>query len=71
VTGPWAAPDAPTPTRELLIEETIALWQPRCPRPISAEEARQMIENVAGVFNLLARWEAEERGQADVIPDAA
>ena len=69
--GPWAAPDAPTAARERLIEETITLWQPRCPRPLTAEEARQMIENVAGVFNLLARWEAEERGQPDVVPDAA
>lgn len=30
-----------------------------------------MIENVAGFFNLLARWEAEERRQPDVVPDAA
>jgi hypothetical protein len=71
LTGPWVAPDAPTAARERLIEETIALWQPLCPRPLSAEEARQMIANVAGVFNLLARWDVEERGQADVVPDAA
>lgn len=30
-----------------------------------------MIENVAGFFNLLARWEAEERGQAEAVPRAA
>lgn len=71
LTGPWVAPDAPTAARERLIEETIALWQPRCPRPVSTEEARQMIENVSGFFNLLARWEAEERRQPDVLPDAA
>jgi hypothetical protein len=71
LTGPWVAPDAPTAARERLIEETIALWQPRCPRPVTGEEARQMIENVAGVFILLARWETEERGQAGAVPDAA
>lgn len=71
LTGLWVAPDAQTAAGERLIEETIALWQPRCPRPVSAEEARQMIENVAGFFNLLARWEAEERRQPDVVPDAA
>jgi len=69
--GPRVAPDAPTPARERLIEETIALWQPRCSHRLSAEETRQMIKNVAGVFNLLARWDAEERGQEDAVPDAA
>ena len=71
LTGPWAAPGAPTAARAQLIEETIGLWQPRCPRPLSAEEARQMIENVAGFFNLLAQWKAEERRQVDALPDAA
>ena len=72
LTGPWVAPDAPTAARERLIEETIALLQPRCPVRLSAEEARQMIENMASFFNLLARWDAEERGQADEqLPDAA
>jgi hypothetical protein len=70
-TGPWVAHDAPTAARDRLIEETIALWQPHCPRPLTAEEARQMIENVAGFFSLLARWEAEERGQEDAVPVAA
>lgn len=69
--GPWGGPDTPTAARQRLIEETIALWQSRCPRPVSAEEARQMIENVAGFFNLLAWCEAEERRQPDVVPDAA
>ena len=71
LTGPWVAADPQTAAGERLIEETIALWQSRCPRPVSAEEARQMIENVAGFFNLLARWEAEERRQPDVVSDAA
>lgn len=31
-----------------------------------------MIENVAGFFNLLARWDAEERDEmAEQLPDAA
>jgi len=30
-----------------------------------------MIENVAGVFNLLARWNARERGHVEALPDAA
>ena len=71
LTGPWAGPDAPVLAREGLIEETVALWQPRCRRHVSQEEARQMIENVAGFFNLLARWEAEEHGAAAALPEAA
>jgi len=30
-----------------------------------------MIENVAGFFNLLARWEAEEHGAGAALPEAA
>lgn len=71
LTGPWAGPDAPIPAREGLIEETVAFWQPRCRQHVSQEEARQMIENVVGFFNFLARWEAEEHGAAAALPEAA
>lgn len=43
-----------------LIETTRAFWEKRLERPVSAEEAREMIANVLGYFSLLADWDAEE-----------
>ena len=39
-----------------LIEQTIALWQPRLRRDLSREDACQIVENVAGFFNILTEW---------------
>ena len=41
-----------------LIEETIQLWQPRTSRPLTGEDARQMLENVVGFFTTLQGWSA-------------
>jgi hypothetical protein len=44
-----------------LIETTRAFWEKRLERPVSAEEAREMIANVLGYFSLLADWDSEEQ----------
>lgn len=36
-----------------LLDETIALWQPYYPAPLTDEDAREIIDNVAGFFSLL------------------
>jgi hypothetical protein len=41
-----------------LIEGTIQLWQPRSSRPLTGEDARQMVENVVGFFTILQGWSA-------------
>ena len=43
-----------------LIDQTIALWQPRLRRDLSREDARQIVENVTGFFNILTEWSREE-----------
>jgi hypothetical protein len=45
------------PPRESLLKQTIELWQTRTERIVSEEDARGSIENVAGFFDLLERWE--------------
>ena len=40
-----------------LLDETIQFWQPRTSRPLTPEDARQMVENVTGFFTL-QRWSA-------------
>ena len=41
-----------------LLEETIRFWQPRTSRPLTHEDARQMVENMTGFFTTLQRWSA-------------
>ena len=47
---------------DALIDQTIDLWQPRSQRGISPEDARQVVENVTGFFNILAEWARVETG---------
>ena len=42
-----------------LIDRTVALWQRRLGRDLTRENAREIVENVAGFFNTLAKWQAE------------
>jgi hypothetical protein len=43
-----------------LIDRTIALWQPRLRRDLSREDARHIVENVTGFFNILTEWSRAE-----------
>jgi hypothetical protein len=40
-----------------IIEHTIAFWSERTRQPLSREDARQMLVNVTGFFQVLAEWE--------------
>lgn len=43
------------------LDRTIQLFQPRMNRPLSREDARQIVENMTGFFQTLAEWERAER----------
>ena len=43
-----------------LIGRTIALWKPRLQHDLNREDARQIVENVTGFFNVLAEWSRAE-----------
>jgi hypothetical protein len=43
-----------------LINSTITLWRTRLRRDLSREDARQIVENVTGFFNVLAEWSRAE-----------
>jgi hypothetical protein len=49
------------PANDNLIDRTRQVWQPRLGRDISREDARQIAENVAGFFALLAKWSRDEK----------
>jgi hypothetical protein len=48
-----------------LIGRTRQFWQPRTRRDLTDEDARQIAENVTGLFSILAEWSRAE------IPTAA
>jgi hypothetical protein len=43
-----------------LIDRTRKVWQPRIGRNLTKEDARQIGENVAGFFAILAEWSRVE-----------
>jgi len=42
------------------IERTREVWQPRIGRDLSRDEAKQIADNVAGFFSILAEWSRAE-----------
>ena len=59
--GAQSAESDSTPSRSYpsadLIQHTIRVWGPRLGRPLSEEDARQILENVVGFFRVLHGWD--------------
>ncbi len=47
-------------TKQQQAEHAITVWQPRTPRRLSEEDAREITENLSGFFSLLTKWEQAE-----------
>lgn len=43
-----------------LLDRTIDVWQPRSKRLITSEDARQIVANCTGFFQILSEWRAAE-----------
>jgi hypothetical protein len=43
-----------------LIDQTIAVWQPRSRGKLCPEDARQIAENIVGFIGILKEWNTEE-----------
>jgi hypothetical protein len=43
------------------LDETISEWQPYSRRPLTREDAREIIYNVTGFMNVLMRWQQTAR----------
>ena len=54
------ADDART-ERERFLDETISFWEPRAGRPLTRENAREIVENVTRFFLLLAELDRRQR----------
>jgi hypothetical protein len=44
-----------------LIDRTRTVWQPRLGRDLTREDARQITQNVTGLFGILAEWSRAEK----------
>jgi len=51
-------------SKRQLLEQTKRFWQARTGKPISDEDAREIIENIAGFFKILMRWDEKAKRQA-------
>jgi hypothetical protein len=49
---------------ESFLEATIEFWQPSAHRNLTREDAREIVENMTGFFNVLRRWREAERAAA-------
>jgi len=44
-----------------LIDRTLEFWQARTPHTLTREDARDIIENVTGFFQVLQKWQAADQ----------
>ena len=48
---------------DAFLEETIRVWQPMTAELLTKEDAREIIHNIAGLFNLLIKLEMEKNNE--------
>src|SRR5258708_2638068 len=51
--------------KDPFLDETIAFWQSRSERALNREDAREIVENLTGFFELLREWEEDDRKLAN------
>jgi len=49
-------------TKNNFLDQTLRVWQPRSPEQLTRDDARQIADNIAGFFSVLAEWAAAEDG---------
>jgi len=47
-----------------LIDRTLEFWQARSSQTLTREDAREIIENVSGFFQILQKWEVADQPTA-------
>lgn len=52
-------------------EQTLAFWRPRTSSHLDVEDARQIIENVAGFFARLSAWDVQAQSSAPLYSEIA
>lgn len=60
--------DPGTSASSNLLDLTVQAFQPLSRRPLTRENAREIVRNVAGAYSILLRW--DRRARASAGPDA-
>jgi len=47
------------------LDETIKFWQPYYKEPLTREDAREIIQNFVGFFEVLMEWDRENQRRKD------
>lgn len=55
---------------QALLDKTIQCWQPLSKVPLTSEDAREIVANVCGLFNLLAKLDRKHNGEGIKNPTA-
>jgi hypothetical protein len=66
-----AARNSESEDKRETIAQTLIFWQPRVSKRLNAEDARQMIENIAGLFSQVDVWDRNNSAEADIRPGNA
>lgn len=45
------------------LEKTVKIWQPHSPVSLSSKSAREIVDNMTGLFSLLLKWEQKDGGE--------
>jgi len=45
------------------LEKTLKIWQPYSPVSLSSKSAREIVDNMTGLFSLLLKWEQKDDGE--------
>jgi hypothetical protein len=45
------------------LDRTIAIWQSKANRKLTREDAREIVENMAGLFRILDEWDKAEKAK--------
>lgn len=51
-------------TERVQVNDAIAFWQPLASRSLTTEDARQILENLRGFFEVLDEWDRAEQRAA-------
>ena len=46
--------------RDTDIDRALTVWQPKTHQQLNGEDARQIVENITGFFDILLEWESAE-----------
>ena len=57
------APRTIPPEEEALLDQALALFQPRYAERLGREDAREIVESLTGFFGVLRDWERQAAGQ--------